>query len=190
MNKSLPNLLSISRIPCAILVIVLFSEREKWRFEAAITVIAIALATDFLDGALARRFGLASKHGYILDGLGDRAMYIAIALAFLVQQEIGIIAAWLLIFREMAIYATRLLSSGWFEANRSVRFLSRLHAGLLRMWILSVLAGDGAFLYANLDPLKIRYFALVQTTLLGVALLVSYYSLLRHLWAILAAADI
>jgi phosphatidylglycerophosphate synthase len=172
------------------LVVVLYSEREQWRFIAAITVVAVALATDFLDGALARRFGLESKHGYILDGLGDRAMYIGLFLAFLTQRKIGLLATWLLIFREVAIYATRLLSSQWFEVNKSVRFLSRLHAALLRMWILSVLAGDAASLYAGFDSDRIRAFQLAQSSLLFTALLIAYYSLLRHLGAILATVDL
>lgn len=190
MYRPLPTLLSLSRIPCAILVIVFYSETERWRFEAAITVISIALATDFLDGALARKFGLTSKHGYVVDGLGDRAIYIALWLAFMVHQKIGLITTWLLIFREVAIYAARLFSSQWFEANKSVRFLSVLHAWFLRFWMLSVLAEDGIFLYSGIHLSELRGFAQMQSALFIVALLVSYYSLFRHLWAILAATDL
>lgn len=189
MYKFIPNLLSLSRIPCAILLIVLYSGTERWRFEAALAVIAIAFATDFLDGVIARKFGLTSKYGYILDGLGDRAMYIALSLVFLVHQKIGLIATWLLIFREVAIYAARLFSDGWFEANKSVRFLSKLHAGFLRLWMLLILVEDGIFLYSGIYPLRFRGFAQAQTTLLTIALLVSYYSLFRHLWAVLATTD-
>lgn len=190
MYKSLPNLLSLSRIPCAILVIIVYSETERWRFEAAIAVILFALATDFIDGAVARKFGLNSKHGYVLDGLGDRAMYVALWLTFLVHQKIGLIATWLLIFREVAIYAARLFSNRWFEANKSVRFLSRLHAGLLRVWMLTVLVEGGIFLYSGIHPLEISGFAQVQTVLLVVTILVSYYSLSRQLWAVLATTDL
>jgi phosphatidylglycerophosphate synthase len=190
MQVSLPDLLSLSRIPCAVLVIILYSGDDQVHFVASVAVVSIALATDFLDGALARRLGRASKQGYILDGLGDRAMYIGLALAFLTQQKIGLVATWMLIFREVAIYAARLLSTEWFEVNRSVRFLSRLHAGLLRIWILSIVAGDGVKLYAGTDPIRSRAFVLAQTVLLVATLAVSYYTLMRHLGALLAATDV
>jgi phosphatidylglycerophosphate synthase len=189
MRRALPDILSLARIPCAVVIIIFYSGKEAWRFEIAIAVLLFALATDFLDGALARKLGVTSRHGYIIDGLGDRAIYIALFLAFLVQQRLGLLVTWLLIFREVAIYAVRLFSTRWLEANKSVRLLSSLHAGLIRLWILSVLAGDAALLYARLDPLDIRWWSLSQAMLLIAALAVSYYSLLRHLWANLAVAD-
>ena len=190
MRESFPGILSLSRIPCAILLIALYSDRERWRFEAAIAVVLIALLTDFLDGAIARRFRLESKLGYILDGLGDRAMYIGLFLTFLVQKRIGVVVTWLLIFREVAIYATRLFSDQWFEANKAVRPMSMLHAGLIRTWILSMLIRDGAVLYTGTTYFSGHDIAVAQATLLLMALCASYYSLLRHLLAILRTIDL
>jgi phosphatidylglycerophosphate synthase len=190
MYRALPDALSLLRIPCAISVTVLYSGREKWRFEAAVGVIAIALATDFLDGAIARKYCLTSEHGYILDGLGDRAMYIGLFLAFLVEHKIGLVATWLLIFREVAIYAVRLFSGRWFSANQSVRFLSLLHAGLVRMWILCIIVADGLVLFADSGQFMLKWLAFASTGLLLATLIVAYYSLISHMLAILATTDL
>jgi len=189
MSRILPDLLSIARVPCAVLFIAIYDGTDRRRFTIALGIITIALITDFLDGALARRLGVSSKHGYILDGLGDRAVYVALFLAFLVQQEIGMVVTWLLVFREIAIYAVRLFSGDWFEVSRSVRFMSLLHAGLIRLWILSVLARHALALYADLSLEERPSLFLIPHLLLASALVVSYYSLTRHLSAIVATAD-
>ena len=189
MHQQLPDLLSLSRIPCAVAVLLLYSDEDKWRFGAAMGVIALALATDFLDGALARRWRVETERGYVLDGLGDRAMYVSLLLAFLVQQRIGLLITWLLIFREVAIYAIRLFSREWYDANKSVRRLSRIHAGVFRAWIFLILVASGVRLFGAYEILRERSFVILEDGLLTTVLIVSYYALLRSIWTMLATAD-
>ncbi len=72
MAGRLPNLLSASRLAAApALVAVAASGSRRW----FLTVLGFALATDALDGPLARALGAVSKAGAALDSWGDFAVY-------------------------------------------------------------------------------------------------------------------
>jgi phosphatidylglycerophosphate synthase len=69
----------------------------------------IALATDVLDGYIARRMHVASIQGRLWDSLGDKSFYAAIIIAFHAQGFLGTLVSWALIVREVALYITRVL---------------------------------------------------------------------------------
>ena len=73
----------------------------------AMSVFAIAAITDWLDGYLARKLGLASAFGAFLDPVADKLM---VASALIVLVALGRAEAWLAIIiigREIAISALR-----------------------------------------------------------------------------------
>ena len=73
----------------------------------AMSVFAIAAITDWLDGYLARKLGLASAFGAFLDPVADKLM---VASALIVLVALGPADAWLdiiIIGREIAISALR-----------------------------------------------------------------------------------
>lgn len=86
-RRSLPNLLTISRVVLAIgfFLIVAFglwpapgSEgggRQLWG-NLAVVVFSVAAFTDFMDGYLARRWGVVSVFGRVMDPFGDKLLVI------------------------------------------------------------------------------------------------------------------
>lgn len=100
-----PNALSLSRIflslPIAWAVL-------EGRSALAGALVVVALGTDFLDGALARRAGSSTDLGRILDPLADKvlvaAMLIALAAAGRVPAELALVV----VARDIA-----LLFLGW-----------------------------------------------------------------------------
>lgn len=87
---TIPNLLSFARllgVPL-FLWLVLVPEADVWAF----VVLALAGASDWVDGALARALNQRSKLGIILDPLADR-LYIAATLVGLALR--GLIPWWL-----------------------------------------------------------------------------------------------
>lgn len=80
LRRQVPNLLSISRIPASALFVLFFSASNPFGFWVAVLLAVAALITDFADGYIARKWGLVSKAGYILDGLGDKCFTIAFCL--------------------------------------------------------------------------------------------------------------
>ena len=86
-----PNLLSIFRI-CLVPVFlaVYFSGVSGCRIYAA-SIYVLASITDVLDGAIARKFGLITNLGRVLDPLGDKLMTASVLVAITID---GIIPAW------------------------------------------------------------------------------------------------
>lgn len=81
---TLPNILSLARI---LLVPVFLLLLIEGRDAAALVVLVISSATDFLDGFLARRLHQISRLGQLLDPAADR-LYIFAALIGLAVREL------------------------------------------------------------------------------------------------------
>jgi len=106
---NIPNLLSLSRIVTVpIFVILLLTPNPKRVFIAGI-VFAIACATDWLDGYLARRLGQVTKIGKLLDPIADKILIMS-ALVILVNLRQDIVHSWIaivIIGREFAVTGLR-----------------------------------------------------------------------------------
>lgn len=104
---SLPNVLTVLRILLVpLLVVVLLTEFEG-KDLVAFGVFLFASLTDFLDGYIARRFGLVTRLGKLLDPAADKILTSA-ALISLV--EMGRAPAWVvvtMVAREFAVSTLR-----------------------------------------------------------------------------------
>lgn len=75
MNISqLPNLITVSRIALAPVLILLLKEQE---YAASLAVFIIAGVSDGLDGLIAKRFHCVSRLGSILDPLADKTLLVS-----------------------------------------------------------------------------------------------------------------
>ncbi len=95
---TVPNVLSAVRLLGAPLFLWLLSTgQDGW----ALTVLALSAVTDYLDGKIARAFGMESRLGQLLDPIADR-LYIAATLLGLAWREVvPWWVVWLLISREI-----------------------------------------------------------------------------------------
>jgi phosphatidylglycerophosphate synthase len=80
----LPNALTVLRIPLAFAFPFV---PEHWR----LWVLGAALATEYLDGALARALRVTSRFGRVLDPIADRCLFGAVIVTLLVD---GRVAPW------------------------------------------------------------------------------------------------
>jgi CDP-diacylglycerol--glycerol-3-phosphate 3-phosphatidyltransferase len=107
---NLPNLLTMLRVVLIPVVLWLLADgTPRANYFAALVYVFCAL-TDAVDGWLARRQGLVSVLGKFLDPLADKLLVMA-TLVFLVWMgrlpSLGVIAAIVLIARELSITALR-----------------------------------------------------------------------------------
>jgi cardiolipin synthase len=100
-----PNLLSISRIALAAPVAWAILEA---RTDVAVMLLAVALVTDFLDGALARRSGASTVLGLVLDPVADKVLVAAVLAALAVRGLVPVELAWCVVLRDVG-----LLAAGW-----------------------------------------------------------------------------
>ena len=104
---NLPNSLTLFRVACIpVLVILLFFPHKATSFVAAL-VFALASISDLLDGFLARRQKLVTTFGKFLDPLADK-LIVSAALIMLIP--LGRAPAWMVVVivgRELAITGLR-----------------------------------------------------------------------------------
>lgn len=111
---NLPNKLTVLRvimIPFFVVMLMLDSgTNQMYRYVAAVIFI-IASFTDFLDGNIARKYGLVTNFGKFMDPLADKLL---VCSALICLIELGQLPAWMvliIISREFIISGFRLVAS-------------------------------------------------------------------------------
>jgi phosphatidylglycerophosphate synthase len=97
---TLPNVISLTRLPLAGLAIWLLAEGHR---SAAAATMIIAFLTDALDGALARWGHSVSEWGKILDPLCDKLVFAFIGVALAVLDLVPVWVIVLLIGRDLLV---------------------------------------------------------------------------------------
>lgn len=107
---NLPNKLTISRIILTfVFMLFLFSRGLIFKI-IALMIFAVASATDFYDGYIARKQNLVTNFGKIMDPIADKLLVLGAFLAFV---QLHIVSAWmvvLIISREMIITGLRIFA--------------------------------------------------------------------------------
>ena len=104
-----PNLLTAVRIFVVPILVVVFYLPFAWSPLACAAIFALAAATDWADGFLARRLSQVSTFGAFLDPVADKLM-VAVTLVLLVQRDPTLwlaIPAAIIISREIVVSALR-----------------------------------------------------------------------------------
>jgi|1048.fasta_scaffold13012_2 CDP-diacylglycerol--glycerol-3-phosphate 3-phosphatidyltransferase len=172
--RRLPNQLTVLRIACIPGVVALMNQGEVLSSFgqviplsatdlAAAVLFALAAITDFFDGWIARKYGVESLFGKLLDPLADKLLVVS-ALIILVEKHR--LAGWMaviLIVRDLGINALRLaahedgivISSSWLGKTKTFfldvgivgitlssqwGFFSFSFWGMLSMWLALVVS--------------------------------------------------
>ncbi|HEY4530820.1 MAG TPA: CDP-diacylglycerol--glycerol-3-phosphate 3-phosphatidyltransferase [Luteimonas sp.] len=109
MKLTLPTWLTLLRILMIPVLVLTFYLPWQWSNFASAGVFALAAFTDWLDGWIARRYGLSSAFGAFLDPVADKLM-VATALFLIVQgHPTPWMAFWaaVIVGREIAVSALR-----------------------------------------------------------------------------------
>ncbi|MCQ4165357.1 CDP-diacylglycerol--glycerol-3-phosphate 3-phosphatidyltransferase [Tahibacter harae] len=109
MRLTLPTLLTLFRIVLLPVMVIVFYLPVAWANLAAAGIFIAAALTDWLDGWIARRYGMTSAFGAFLDPVADKLM-VAVTLFLLVQQnptELLAVTSAVIVGREISISALR-----------------------------------------------------------------------------------
>jgi len=107
---NIANQMTMLRVLLAFVCIGLIRAGTFFSLSLGLVVFGVASFTDFLDGFLARRLGLVSDLGKILDPVADKVLVLGVFIAFV---EAGAVSAWMVITviaRELLITSLRLLA--------------------------------------------------------------------------------
>lgn len=137
MRINLPTWLTLFRVALLpVMVLMFYLPFRGHNFTAAI-VFALAAATDWLDGYLARRLNMTSKFGAFLDPVADKLM-VAVTLFMLVETHRGgwpgvlmAITSAIIVGREICISALReWMAEMGMRATVRVAFLGKLKTAM------------------------------------------------------------
>jgi CDP-diacylglycerol---glycerol-3-phosphate 3-phosphatidyltransferase len=119
---NLPNKLTISRL----LLTAVFLGAANWQFPfndtLALLLFLVASLTDYLDGEIARRRGMITNFGILMDPLADKVLTCSAFIAFTGR---GLMASWMvavIVARELAITGLRLLAASQQRVLAAERF--------------------------------------------------------------------
>ena len=78
---TIPNLLSLFRLALIPIYVVIYLNAEAaWEYFLAAGILAVSCLTDMVDGKIARRFGMISTVGKVLDTVADKATQFTLTL--------------------------------------------------------------------------------------------------------------
>ena len=106
---NLPNLLTLSRIGFAAVIVYLLLLNSLTGNVWAAVLFVVASITDFYDGYFAKKMNLISDFGKLMDPIADKVLLLSI---FFVLAHIGIVTWWMVILiglREFFVTVDRLL---------------------------------------------------------------------------------
>jgi CDP-diacylglycerol--glycerol-3-phosphate 3-phosphatidyltransferase len=157
---TLPDQLTVARALSVPIVVVLyewdFPDNEYW----ATAVFLVAMATDWLDGRIARSRGVTSRLGSLLDPIADKVLVMSVLIVLI---EKGVWPGWLV----AAIVAREFLVSGLRLAALERRIVMPARdLGKLKTWFQALAAALGGFAAAGAWDDSIAYWALLVAAVL------------------------
>lgn len=108
---NLPNIITLSRIPSMFLIVGLMYCDFPGAPSLAFWLFILCAVGDWFDGYLARKQGLVSTFGKLMDALTDKIMVVGLVVAFVEKNEIPIPLALITICREFLITGMRMVAA-------------------------------------------------------------------------------
>jgi len=108
---NLPNILTLARVAAIPVLVVLMLSDSRVSGMWAAAVFGLAAVTDFIDGWLARKWGIVTVLGKFLDPLADKLIVMA---ALIMLIPLGRVPAWavfLILAREIVVTGLRSIAS-------------------------------------------------------------------------------
>jgi CDP-diacylglycerol--glycerol-3-phosphate 3-phosphatidyltransferase len=139
---NLPNLLTLSRIPLMFIIVGLLYMDWTGAATLAFVLFVVAGVTDWLDGLVARKQGLVSTFGILMDALTDKVLMLGLMIALVDLDKISIFLVLLILGREFMITGMRLVA-----ATKGV-VVSAERSG--KQKTMTQILSIGAFLFADM----------------------------------------
>lgn len=108
---TLPNLLTLSRLPLMFAIVALMYAGWTGAATLAFWLFIAAAISDWLDGAIARKRGIVSNFGKFMDALTDKVLVIGLMVAFVEQQVIPLPWVLITLCREFLVSGMRMVAA-------------------------------------------------------------------------------
>ena len=200
-SRNLPNLITIGRIlVCPVIFVMAISPSVDARFGAFIFFV-IAGLSDLWDGYLARKYGWVTDFGKLIDPLADKLLLLSTFIPFYMishrEEEVwlipwwGMLPMWVLIviigrellvtlFRQWAKRKNVVIAAG--QSGKYKALIQNLFSGGLLLWYplqdSAEILGWGGISWV----LWVRFHSIWIGITLGIAIILTVYSMIEYLW--------
>ncbi len=131
---TIPNLLSIFRI-LFVVPIAYFVWKDQLR--PVIVLALLSIASDYLDGIIARRFHQISEWGKLLDPLADKLAVAVILIVLYLKQDVPLWLVIIVIGRDLAIAALGLFLASKYKFVSSSNMIGKVTANVLAVMVVA-----------------------------------------------------
>lgn len=169
-SLNVPNFITLTRLVLAVVLFAMISLGSSWI--AATILFVVAAATDALDGYIARKYGLVTTLGRILDPFADKIIICGAFLFLVAKQPESGVNAWmaLIVFgREMFITSLRAF------LEQHGRDFSAVWSGKIKM-VLQCAAVTASLLSMDARFADVPSFILARDIVLWATVAVTVYS--------------
>jgi CDP-diacylglycerol--glycerol-3-phosphate 3-phosphatidyltransferase len=105
------NRLTLSRLALTVLFVAALNSSWEYARTSALIIFVIAGVTDFVDGEVARRYGIITNFGKLMDPLVDKIMIAAAFISLVPLKAVPAWAATTVVARDFLITGLRLMAS-------------------------------------------------------------------------------
>jgi len=188
---NLPNRITLARLALAVVFLALLSQYDHrapqpWMLDLSVAIFVIAASTDFVDGYIARKRGLVTPLGRVLDPFVDKVLICGAFILFIgpsfvddAGRNVTEMSGWMVV----VIVGRELLVTGLrgFSESRGISFAASLH-GKLKMWMQSIAAPVILVLVAHQDTWAAGAWAgATKTTLVWLTVIITTLSMIQYL---------
>ena len=143
---TIPNVISFLRIALIPVFVALIVDRDTTR--TGLVLFVIVVATDWVDGALARATGQVSDLGKILDPVADRLAIAAGLIALVIVDAFPLWAALLILIRDVGVLIAGLVLLSKRRTRIDVRYIGKVATFALMASIALIAWGNLGYLLA------------------------------------------
>jgi len=105
------NRITLSRLALTVLFVIALNSSWQYARTAALVIFLIAGFTDFVDGEIARRYGVITSFGKLMDPLVDKIMVAAAFISLVPLKAVPAWAATTVVARDFLITGLRLMAT-------------------------------------------------------------------------------
>jgi cardiolipin synthase (CMP-forming) len=137
---TIPNLISFLRIALIPVFVALIVDTDTT--QVGLVLFVVVVATDWVDGAIARATGQVSELGKVLDPVADRLAIAAGLIALVVRDAFPLWAALLILVRDVAVLIAGLVLLSRRRVRIDVRYIGKVATFALMTAIGSIAWGN------------------------------------------------
>lgn len=193
---NLPNRLTITRLVLSAIIIIVLcvpfyefgidflrdgieigGNTIRWDYIIAGILFLVASLTDFFDGYIARKRGLVTNTGKMLDAIADKVLVNSVLIILAAKGEINAIIPVVIVVRDIIVNAIKM------EAASKGKVVAAIGSGKIKtaslmIGVLLVFFGNMPF---ELIPLNVDKFFLYFATVMSIVSMIQYYNINKKL---------